>query len=118
MVFPPAAYDSGRERMRLASGRRAGFLAIVIAAAAMAGAAEKARLADKHVVVAPPVAKIHGDDAQSDEVVHGGTVLDVLDSQGDKVLVNRGWLSASDVIPYDRAIDYFGEQIDRAPSAI
>ncbi len=104
--------------MRLASGRRAGFLAIVFAAAAMAGAAEKARLADKHVVVAPPMAKIHGDDAQSDEVVHGGTVLDVLDEQGDKVLVNRGWLSASDVIPFDRAIDYFGEQIDREPSAV
>lgn len=104
--------------MLLARGGRAAVWAIVLGMAAAVGAAEPGFLADKHVVVTPPQAQIHDENQQPVDTVHAGTVLDVLGTQGDKVLVNRGWLPAKDVIPYHEAIEHFTTEIAREPSAV
>ena len=89
----------------------------IVLALGLGGAARGEQLADKHVVVTPVKAQIHDDDGQAVDDVRGGTVLDAFETQGDKVRVNRGWLSAADVIPYVQAIDYFSEQIGQRPTA-
>lgn len=104
--------------MMFATPARAVFWTVLFGVAAAAGAAEPDRLADKHVVVTPAVAQILDDNQQPVDTVHSGTVLDVLDIQGDKVLVNRGWLPVKDVIAYHEAIEHFNAEIAREPSAI
>lgn len=88
-----------------------------VLALGFAGIARAEQLADKHVVVTPVKAQIHDADGQAVDEVRGGTVLDAFETQGDKVRVNRGWLSAADVIPYGQAIDYFSQQIASNPTA-
>lgn len=90
----------------------------VAMALAMAGAvASGEELAEKHVVVTPVRAQIHDEQGEPVDTVGGGTVLDAFETEGDKVRVNRGWLLAAEVIPYEQAVAYFSDQIAQRPTA-
>lgn len=104
--------------MTLACNRGWTIWAVILGIVSAAGAAEPEELSERHVVVTPTEAQIHDETQQPVDTVHAGTVLDVLSVEGDRVLVNRGWLLAKDVIPYEEAVDYFTAAIAREPNAV
>ena len=103
--------------MRLAFGGGSAFLAALLWLTPIAGATEAGRLADNHVVVTPPEAQIHDEDGQVVDSIDAGTVLEVFEARGDRVRVNRGWLPAAVVIPYEQAVEHFSEEIAKQPTA-
>src|SRR5262245_3202966 len=46
-----------------------------------------------------------------------GDIFTVGDVSGQLLAVERGWIHTDDVVPYDQAIAYFTEQIQRKPNS-
>ncbi|HET6883376.1 MAG TPA: tetratricopeptide repeat protein [Pirellulales bacterium] len=75
-------------------------------------------LVGTHVVSTPAEVRFVDAAGQPLGTARGGTVLDVLDSEGEMLRVERGWIKRSDVVPQGEAIEYFSEQLRQRPTAV
>ncbi|HEX5442206.1 MAG TPA: tetratricopeptide repeat protein [Pirellulales bacterium] len=73
-------------------------------------------LIGKHVIVVAEGAQLQNG-RQPTANMAAGTMLDVVRVRGEWLWVNRGWIHRRDVVPYDRAIEFFTRQIERQPTA-
>lgn len=94
-------------------------LAAILVAVGSADAANDANtLVGTHVVTIPHVVRFVDGEGHPAGVARGGTVLDVLQADGDTLKVDRGWINRSDVVPQDGAIDFFSKLIEKEPTAV
>lgn len=97
----------------------AGLLFWAIAETVNADAKDAQRLLiGTHVVSTPAEIQFVDGEGQPLGRARGGTVLDVLDADGEMLRVERGWIHRSQVVPQTEAINYFGEQIRQRPTAV
>jgi tetratricopeptide (TPR) repeat protein len=75
-------------------------------------------LVGTHVVSTPAEVRFVDADGQAIGTARGGTVLDVLDANGEMLRVDRGWIHRSDVVSQNDAIEYFSEQLRQSPTAV
>lgn len=75
-------------------------------------------LVGTHVVTIP--AEVQFVDRQGHPLgsARGGTVLDVLDAEGELLKADRGWIKLSDVVRQEESIDFFSDQIGKQPTAV
>jgi tetratricopeptide (TPR) repeat protein len=96
-----------------------GASVIVFAAVGQVHAANGERaLIGTHVVTIEGEVQFVDRDGRPLGVARGGTVLDVLDTDGDLLKVDRGWIKRGDVVPQDDAIEFFSRQIRDEPTAV
>lgn len=94
------------------------FLFFALAGAVQAGQEAQRALIGTHVVSTPAEVRFVDTDGQPLGTARGGTVLDVLDTDGEMLRVERGWIHHTDVVPQADAIEYFSEQLRRSPTAV
>lgn len=97
----------------------AAVLAVIFAAFGSADAANDAKtLVGTHIVTVPREVRFVDREGHPQGAARGGTVLDVLQADGDMLRVDRGWIKRSDVVPQDEAIDFFGRLIEKEPTTV
>lgn len=97
----------------------AAILAIIFSAFGSADAANDAKtLVGAHIVTVPHVVRFVDREGHPLGVARGGTVLNVLQVDGDMLKVDRGWINRSDVVPQDEAIEFFSRLIEQEPTAV
>lgn len=98
---------------------KAGFLFCALTGIAKADGKEAHRaLVGTHVVSKPAEVRFVDAEGRPLGTARGGTVLDVLDTDGEMLRVERGWIHRTDVVPQAEAIEYFSEQLRRRPTAV
>jgi tetratricopeptide (TPR) repeat protein len=94
-------------------------LALIVGAIRSLEAAEvEQTLVGTHVVTTAAEVQFVDRDGRPLGVARGGTVLDVLDDEGDVLKVDRGWIKRGDVVPQEDAIEFFNRQIGNQPTAV
>lgn len=72
----------------------------------------------KHVVVTAVEVRFVDDAGRPAGKARGGTVLDVIRREGDRLFVGHGWVSQSEVVPLEEALEYYRREIERQPTAV
>lgn len=101
--------------------RRAALGAAVLAVTVVAGELAQANehpLVGSHVVTIDATVQFADREGRPLGVARGGTVLDVLDADGDMLRVDRGWIKRDKVVPQAEAIEFFSRQIESEPTPV